>query len=159
MKRASVVFLLFSIRVYRFVADFSAIRSSAQGGDAELVQVGRRAHEFRLDQLVDQLVAEALDVHRAARREMQQRLLALRAADEPAGAARRASSSSRSTCEPQTGHFVGITNSRSLPVRFSAITRTTSGITSPARRTTTVSPIRTSLRRTSSSLCSVALTR
>ena len=36
-------------------------------------------------------------------------------------------------------------------------TATTSGITSPARRTITVSPLRTSLRRASASLCSVAL--
>jgi hypothetical protein len=41
--------------------------------------------------------------------------------------------------------------------RLSASTATTSGITSPARRTITVSPTRTSLRRASSSLCSVAL--
>ena len=34
---------------------------------------------------------------------------------------------------------------------------TTSGITSPARRTTTVSPISTPLRTTSSALCSVAI--
>ncbi|MDT4855995.1 hypothetical protein FQZ97_903700 [compost metagenome] len=41
--------------------------------------------------------------------------------------------------------------------RFSGSTATTSGITSPARRTITVSPTRTSLRRASSSLCRVAL--
>ena len=41
--------------------------------------------------------------------------------------------------------------------RLSGTTATTSGITSPARRTITVSPTRTSLRRASSSLCSVAL--
>jgi hypothetical protein len=40
---------------------------------------------------------------------------------------------------------------------LSGSTPTTSGITSPARRTMTVSPTRTSLRRASSSLCSVAL--
>ena len=34
---------------------------------------------------------------------------------------------------------------------------TTSGITSPARRTTTVSPMSTPLRSTSSALCSVAI--
>ena len=42
-------------------------------------------------------------------------------------------------------------------VRRSVTTLTTSGITSPARRMTTVSPIRTSLRSTSSMLCNVAL--
>jgi hypothetical protein len=42
-------------------------------------------------------------------------------------------------------------------LRLSGSTDTTSGITSPARRTMTVSPTRTSLRRASSSLCRVAL--
>ena len=41
--------------------------------------------------------------------------------------------------------------------RFSSTTEATSGITSPALRTITVSPIRISLRSISSSLCSVAL--
>ena len=67
------------------------------------------------------------------------------------------SSSNRTTCEPHTGHTAGIANSRASRGRRSITTRATSGITSPARRTTTVSPMRTSLRRISSSLCSVAL--
>src|SRR5262249_22528263 len=50
-----------------------------------------------------------------------------------------------------------MTNSRAPRGRFSLSTRTTSGMTSPARRTITVSPMRTSLRLTSSSLCRVAL--
>jgi hypothetical protein len=44
----------------------------------------------------------------------------------------------------------------SLPVRVDGIGATTSGITSPARRITTVSPMRMSLRAISSGLCSVA---
>ncbi len=56
--------------------------------DAQPIQIGRRAHQLRVDELVDELVAQALDVHRAAAREMQQRLLALRGADQSAGAAR-----------------------------------------------------------------------
>ena len=50
-----------------------------------------------------------------------------------------------------------MTNSFASAGRRSLITETTSGITSPALRTETVSPIRTSLRLTSSSLCKVAL--
>src|SRR5438132_9544797 len=55
---------------------------------AELVQVCRRAHDFGVDQLIDQLVAEALDVHGATAGRMQLRLLHLRGADQPARAAR-----------------------------------------------------------------------
>ncbi|MCY1200314.1 hypothetical protein D9M72_117430 [compost metagenome] len=66
------------------------------------------------------------------------------------------SSSRRSMAEPQTGQAVGMTNSRASSGRFSSTGASTSGITSPARRTMTVSPMRTSLRRISSSLCSVA---
>ncbi len=68
-----------------------------------------------------------------------------------------ASSASRITAEPHSGHSAGIAKTVACAGRRSCTTRTTSGITSPARRTTTVSPTRTSLRRTSSSLCSVAL--
>ncbi len=68
-----------------------------------------------------------------------------------------ASPSSRSTSEPQIGHCVGITNSDTDSGRFDSMTLTISGMTSPARRTITVSPICTSLRRISSSLCRVAL--
>ena len=57
----------------------------------------------------------------------------------------------------QTGQSVGITNARSAPVRRLGMGATTSGITSPARRTTTVSPMSTPLRSTSSALCSVAI--
>ncbi len=67
-----------------------------------------------------------------------------------------ASPGPRTASEPHAGQAVGITNSRSAPVRSSTSARTTSGITSPARCTITRSPIRTSLRRISSSLCSVA---
>ncbi len=51
-------------------------------------QVGRRADPSRIDQLIDQPLAQSLDVQRPATREMQQRLLALGRAYEPAGAAR-----------------------------------------------------------------------
>ena len=59
---------------------------------------------------------------------------------------------------PQLGQCSGITNSRSSlsrPLRRSNTGPTSSGITSPALRTTTVSPIRMPLRFTSNGLCSV----
>ena len=59
-----------------------------QLGEPERVEVRGRVHDAAIDELVDELVAQALDVHGAARGEMQQRLLALRGTEEPAGAAR-----------------------------------------------------------------------
>src|SRR3989442_15161329 len=56
---------------------------------------------------------------------------------------------SRWTSAPQAGQWVGIRNSGSPSGgRASAMTRTISGITSPARRRKMRSPLRTSLRRT-----------
>src|ERR1700722_15442852 len=57
---------------------------------------------------------------------------------------------------PHSGHVVGMTNSRSDPSRKSTTGPSTSGITSPALRITTVSPINTPLRFTSAALCRVA---
>ncbi len=57
---------------------------------------------------------------------------------------------------PQDGHFVGITHGFSPFGRSASTGPTISGITSPALRSTTVSPGRTSLRLTSWALCSVA---
>ena len=68
-----------------------------------------------------------------------------------------ASSTKRSMWESQIGQRLGISNGLACCGLRSKTTETTSGMTSPARRTTTVSPTRTSLRRTSSSLWSVAL--
>ena len=58
---------------------------------------------------------------------------------------------------PQLGHLLGITNARSLPFRFSITGAKTSGITSPAFRISTVSPIKIPLRTISWALCNVAL--
>ena len=66
---------------------------------------------------------------------------------------RRATSpSSRTSPEPHTGQATGGTQGTASAGRFSGTTRTISGMTSPALWTTTVSPARTSLRATSSSL-------
>ena len=73
------------------------------------------------------------------------------------------SPSSRVIALPQTGHLPcrrSTMLNRDPRWDFSPVactTPTTSGITSPARRTITVSPMRTSLRSISSWLCSVAL--
>ena len=58
---------------------------------------------------------------------------------------------------PQAGQWVGIAKARSVPSRRSTTGPTISGITSPALRRTTVSPISTPLRLTSLALCSVAI--
>src|SRR6266542_3366549 len=58
--------------------------------------------------------------------------------------------------EPHSGQWVGIWKARSVPSRMSTTGLTISGMTSPALRTTTVSPIRTPLRATSCALCRVA---
>src|SRR5665648_473545 len=58
---------------------------------------------------------------------------------------------------PQDGQCVGISNSRSLPSRRATTGPTISGITSPALRSTTVSPMSTPLRLTSLALCRVAI--
>ncbi len=55
------------------------------------------------------------------------------------------------------GHNVGNCHGRLSAGRSASTGPTTSGMTSPALRTTTVSPGRTSFRRTWSSLCSVAM--
>ena len=68
-----------------------------------------------------------------------------------------ASSAGRSICEPHCGHALGMLKSLADIGLWASTTETTSGITSPARRTMTVSPMRISLRLSSSSLCSVAL--
>jgi hypothetical protein len=57
---------------------------------------------------------------------------------------------------PHSGQWVGISNARSVPSRLSTTGPRISGITSPALRTTTVSPISTPLRTTSLALCRVA---
>ena len=67
-----------------------------------------------------------------------------------------ASPSMRTSGSPQAGHTFGNFQRRVRGGRFASTGPTTSGMTSPARRTITVSLGRTSLRATSSSLCSVA---
>src|SRR3954464_3631816 len=56
-------------------------------GGGKPVKVGRRAHEIELHQLIDDLVAQALDVHGAPAGKVQQRLLALSGTKKTAAAA------------------------------------------------------------------------
>ena len=60
-----------------------------EGRLIELVEIRRAFRQIALDQLVDDLLAQAFDVHRAAAREMEERLLPLRLAVETPGAACR----------------------------------------------------------------------
>src|SRR3569833_965613 len=94
-----------------------------------------------------------------ARREAKCRMASLRCAGQTNSPVQRAtaSPSTRTTSDPHTGQCFGKRKLRVPGGRRSLTTPTTSGITSPARRMITVSPTRTSLRCTSSSLCSVAL--
>ena len=70
---------------------------------------------------------------------------------------RTTSPSGRAALEPQTGHRSGADRGTASAGRRSSKTLTMCGITSPARSTTTVSPLRTSRRWTSLKLCSVVL--
>ena len=76
--------------------------------------------------------------------------------DRVFGQRQSTSSSSRARTVPHAGHAVGNSNSRSVPVRRSATGPSTSGMTSPALRRITMSPMRTPLRLISSALCKVA---
>ena len=67
------------------------------------------------------------------------------------------SPSGRTSGWPHAGHAAGILHALAPFGRLSLTLPTTSGITSPARRTMTVSPTRTSLASTWISLWSVAL--
>ena len=78
-----------------------------------------------------------------------------RTARSGSGCRRRPPSPGRSSV-PHSGQWVGMTNSRSEPSRAATTGPSTSGMTSPALRMTTVSPISTPLRLTSQALCSVA---
>ena len=96
MKRSSVVLRARSSAASRFAADLSAMRSSpASVSSVELEEIGRASHQSAVDQLIDDLVAEAFDIERATAGKVQQRLLALRAANSPPVQRVTASPSSR----------------------------------------------------------------
>ena len=70
---------------------------------------------------------------------------------------RRRPPSAGASSVPHAGQWVGMTNARSVPSRRSTTGPRISGMTSPALRSTTVSPISTPLRSTSVALCRVAI--
>src|SRR5919106_2493551 len=72
------------------------------------------------------------------------------------GQRQSASPSRRTSGVPHDEHALGIFHRRALLGRLAGTGPTISGITSPARRTITVSPFRTSFRLVSSSLWRVA---
>ncbi len=124
--------------------------------DGERVDVAGVGEQPGVDELAHALLAEALDVHRAAAGEVHDALR--RAARDTRGSRSdgrtrpRAARAARRT----RGRPSGTSSLRARFGRFASTGPTTSGITSPALRTMTVSPGRTSLRATSSWLCSVA---
>ena len=152
-KRGSVVCLHFSSAASTFCATSRPCGPDCKCIQAEAVQVRHGADHLAFDQLVDQLFAETLDVHRAALREMQDRKLALRRAEQSAGAAVVDLAFLAHGLRAADGTVARHREDLRMRRRLSGTTATTSGITSPARRTITVSPMRTSLRRASSSLC------
>lgn len=101
----------------------------------------------------------ALTVIAMARREAKWAMASLRCAGQDSSPEQRhaAAPSSRTISEPHTGQRVGICHGVVPCGRRSRMTLTTSGITSPARRTITLSPTRTSRRAIWSALCNVAL--
>src|SRR5260364_283493 len=109
-----------------------------------------------LDQLLDHFFTESINIERAPVRKMPERLFALRRANQLAGAARDRFAGQAFDFRTAHRAMRHISKRRASAGRRANSTFTTSGITSPARRTVTVSPIRISLRRISSSLCSVA---
>ena len=126
--------------------------------EVERVDVGDVGEEAELEELAHPLLAEALDVHGAAAGEVLDGARPLRTGSR--GLTQRVSASpSGRTSGARTGHGQSVGNTHSAqpfgPVAR-APARRTSGMTSPALRTMTVSPGRTSLARTWSWLWSVA---
>src|SRR5207344_3291279 len=76
--------------------------------------------------------------------------------DRVLGQRQSTSPSPRTRVVPQEGHCAGNSKARSSPVRRSTTGPTTSGMTSPALRRTTMSPMSTPLRAISSTLCKAA---
>ena len=143
----------------RLAAEMAANRSRAGSwSHRQVVEVGRVGDQPGRHQLEHPLLAQPFDVHGRAGREMGDALDALRRAVD-VGAVGVALA-----LEPYQRLPAGRARRREPPLglrRFGtpgppSTGPTTSGMTSPALRTMTRSPGRTSLTRTWSSLCSVA---
>jgi hypothetical protein len=125
--------------------------------DRELVEIGHGLDDLEFGEVAEDALAEAFDVHRAARREVLDAAAHLRGADHAAGAPPRGLLGIALELRAALRALRGISNGFAPFGRFSSTTATSCGITSPARRITTVSPTRTSSRLTWSSLNSVTL--
>ena len=124
----------------------------------EVEHVALVGDHLRRPQRVRRLRAEALDVERTAPRDVEDPVEHLRPAELVVGAAEVLVALlllHELRCRTR-GSDVGITHFFSPFGRSPSTGPTISGITSPALRSTTVSPGRTSLRVTSWALCSVA---
>ena len=142
------------------LAAASEVMSEDAGWEWAIVEIfGHRRHAGRTREevlkglgLVSLFVAASF-VASIARRDAKWRTASLRCAGQTSPPVQRhaAWSSARASAEPHSGHTVGICHGCVPCGRLSSTTRTISGITSPARRTITVSPTRTSLRAISSS--------
>ncbi len=158
MNRASVVLRLLSMAATTLAADFSAMRSSSPSAATPSLYRSAGVRTMCPPTSCSTSFSPRPSMSMARRPAKCSSACATWAGQtRPPEQRAIVSSGRRTTAEPHSGHFFGSANSRVPCGRFSFTTRTISGITSPARRTITVSPTRTSLRRTSSSLCSVAL--
>ena len=84
--------------------------------------------ELALDELIDDLLAQSFDIHRPARRKVQQCLLALSRTVEATAATRdRSRPAARTISDPHTGHLRWSRTALGLAGRRSSRTRTTSG--------------------------------
>ena len=153
-----MVTLLFSIAAITLSADLSPIRSNAA--------IWLLCRRYKSSTCLIKPAAKNCSTNLSpkpsifmARREAKCLMASLTWAGQYKPPVQRATASPtpRSTSEPHTGHCAGKLIGLASVGRRSVTTRATSGITSPARRIITKSPMRISLRSISSILCKVAL--
>ncbi len=141
------------IDVLRRLLAHALQREQLLGGKG--IEIGGIGDEMRLHQLIDERGADALDIQRAARDEMLDALLALRRAGDAAAARHRFTF--------RLHHLRPAHRAVSGEVEWPFLTATRLGEHAhhlgddfPGLLDNTLSPMRISLRRISSSLCSVA---
>ncbi|MNN22594.1 hypothetical protein D3C81_1359580 [compost metagenome] len=157
-KRGRVVLRALSMAATRLRADFCPIRSRPASWMALRLNKSAGVFTSPLSTSCSTILSPRPSTS-MARRAAKCLIASLRCASQNRPPEQRvtASPSSRSTAEPHTGHWVGKRISRASTGRCASTTATICGITSPARRTITVSPIMTPRRAISSALCRVAL--
>ena len=147
-----------SIAASRLLTEISPKPSNAeQVLRPQAVDVARVVDEAALAEEAHRSLAEPLDVHRAAAGEVDDALARWTGQSGWVQNVSLSPSSSRERARAAgTGRSSGTPTASSPSGRSASTGPTTSGMTSPALRTMTVSPGRTSLACTWSSLCSVA---